>query len=209
VRTAVLDAAFKLLIERGYHGLTIGDVALVAGVHETTIYRRWQNVAGLALDACLEAVSGTVPTPNTGSLRNDLVALLRTITQLLGSPKGQGLLELCRITDVEAVQARSAFFVARFGAAEQIFERAAQRGEWSTDNNAKLLLELLIAPLYLRALVTNEPVIEWPIGRVVDALLAMAKTTSALHVRSSSRRARKLRPMQGSPGRSLRGSKSD
>jgi len=174
IKSAVLDVAFKLLIKRGFQNLTIADVATASGVHETTIYRRWKSVAGLALDACLHGVSDVIPAPNTGSLRFDLITLLRDIRDVLESPTGRALLEICRISDDDVVRARRAFWAARFNAAKSIFERAAERGELRSDPDSKLVLELLIAPLYLRALVTVEPLNECPIEAIVDAVLGAA-----------------------------------
>jgi AcrR family transcriptional regulator len=41
VRAAVLDATLATLMEHGYDAVTVSDVARAAGVHPTTVYRRW------------------------------------------------------------------------------------------------------------------------------------------------------------------------
>ncbi|WP_173476330.1 TetR/AcrR family transcriptional regulator, partial [Streptomyces sp. 150FB] len=44
IRTRVLDAVRAHLLAYGYDGLTVDAVAARAGVHRTTVYRRWHDV---------------------------------------------------------------------------------------------------------------------------------------------------------------------
>jgi len=168
---AVLDAAFRLLVAKGLENLSIADVAAGSGVHETTIYRRWKTVNALALDACLRGVSIAVPPPQCGSLQADLVALIHGIVKLLEEPAGKAMLDICRIKDPEVAKVRAAFFAKRFAAADVLFDRAIDRGEWSDRVDRMCLLELLVAPIYLRALVTEESLKSWPIAEMVSTVL--------------------------------------
>ncbi|WP_348529505.1 helix-turn-helix domain-containing protein, partial [Nocardia brasiliensis] len=45
-----VDAVRAELTEHGYDALTVDTVAARAGVHRTTVYRRWRDVAGLITD---------------------------------------------------------------------------------------------------------------------------------------------------------------
>jgi AcrR family transcriptional regulator len=54
VRRAVLEAAADELLEVGFERLSVASVAQRAGVHHTTIYRRWETKSRLVLDAVLE-----------------------------------------------------------------------------------------------------------------------------------------------------------
>ncbi|MFF7635804.1 TetR/AcrR family transcriptional regulator [Kitasatospora sp. NPDC008050] len=77
---AILAAATELLAEVGYHALTMDAVAARAHASKTTIYRRWRNKAELvkaALDAQDQDFNDRVA--DTGSLRGDLVAVLRML----------------------------------------------------------------------------------------------------------------------------------
>jgi AcrR family transcriptional regulator len=169
---AVLDAAYRLLTTRGLEKLTVADVAAESGVHETTIYRRWKTIPALALDACLKGISAAIPIPHRGSLHADLVALVRSIIDVLDGPSGRALLDICRISDPPIAEVRAQFLSARFEVAGLIFDRAAKRGEWNGSLDWKLLLELLIAPIYFRALVTQQSLRTWPVDKVVRVALA-------------------------------------
>ncbi|MFD0479734.1 TetR/AcrR family transcriptional regulator [Nonomuraea thailandensis] len=46
MRAAVLEATQDELVERGFHGLTMDQVAARAGVGKTTVYRRWGSTPG-------------------------------------------------------------------------------------------------------------------------------------------------------------------
>jgi len=49
VRRAVLDATLELVNAHGLDGVTVAEVAERAGVHETSIYRRWRTREELRL----------------------------------------------------------------------------------------------------------------------------------------------------------------
>jgi len=74
---ALLEAAWRELVEVGYGRFTIEAVAARAGTSRPVIYRRWPDRSELAIAAVRHFGRTTpVPTPDTGSVRDDLVALL-------------------------------------------------------------------------------------------------------------------------------------
>src|SRR5262250_1094302 len=121
VRSSVLHAAFQVLMKKGIDAFTIAEVAARAGVHETSIYRRWGTKHELARDACLHQAEGALPMPDTGSLRSDLVALLERLVALLNSPEGRVLLTLSLSQHPHVVAARHAHWRRRFGLLRTIF----------------------------------------------------------------------------------------
>jgi AcrR family transcriptional regulator len=171
VRSSVLRSAFMVLTEKGTEAFTVAEVAARAGVHETSIYRRWGTRTALALEACLHFAEAALPIPDTGSLRLDLTALLQRLAVVLGSPQGQALLALSASQHPDAVAARRSLFQQRFDLARVIFDRAVSRGEFPRRADPMVLLEALIAPLYLRVLVTGEPLEDWPRKEMINRLL--------------------------------------
>jgi type 1 glutamine amidotransferase len=80
------------LAERGYPAVSFETVARRAGVHKTTLYRRWTRPEGLLLEAALEFSGNSVPLPDSGSLRDDLLLLARHMAESLNSPGPQAML---------------------------------------------------------------------------------------------------------------------
>src|ERR1700754_2622678 len=83
---AILKAAASLLLEHGLDAVSMDAVAARAGVSKATIYRWWPTKESLALDALYTEWSAVQPGPrNTGTLRGDLLSLLRPWARLATS----------------------------------------------------------------------------------------------------------------------------
>jgi AcrR family transcriptional regulator len=168
IRAAVLQQALGLLLDKGFAEFSIAAVAARSGVHETSIYRRWATKSGLLLDACLHFAEMNVSLPDTGAVRTDLIALLASVATLLQSAQGKAMLAMTAALDDDSVAARRDFWRRRLAAATLLIERAKARGEIGCDVDSGRLLESLIAPLHFRALVSIQPLAEWPIEEMVD-----------------------------------------
>ncbi|WP_431972392.1 TetR/AcrR family transcriptional regulator [Nocardia sp. bgisy134] len=167
-------ATLELLIQRGYHGFEIPDAAHNAGVHPTTIYRRWQGKQDLVADAMLAHMEQQIHVPDTGSLRGDLTELLHEVTAVLAQPPLLALLRVqVAIADsVEGVDAaRRRFWATRFRSSAALVEQAMSRGELPAQTDAQELAEFAIAPIYLRVLVTGGLVDEAFIRSCVERAL--------------------------------------
>src|SRR3954470_7765928 len=91
VRAAVLSATLEVLVETGYDGLSVDAVAARAGVHKTTVYRRWPTKAELVAAAAADRSEQPVPVPDTGSLAGALAALGHSIAGNVSPELGAGL----------------------------------------------------------------------------------------------------------------------
>jgi AcrR family transcriptional regulator len=89
VHAAVLEATVDALYGKGFDTLSIKEVAERAEVHESSIYRRWETKADLVNDALLSRLVQEMPTPDTGSLRDDLLVALRAAAAFLGTPSAK------------------------------------------------------------------------------------------------------------------------
>jgi AcrR family transcriptional regulator len=173
VREAVLRATLDALLAGGHDDLSVRDVAEQAGVHETSVYRRWGTRANLILDAVLGEVQAAVPVPDTGSLRGDLLALLSAIAAFITTPLGQLLLQLALRDDLpEDRDVRDQFWAERFSTGQTVLQRARDRGELRPGVNAQLTIETLLGGLYVRLLLTREPIDDTLIEHLVDLVLA-------------------------------------
>jgi AcrR family transcriptional regulator len=150
VRAQVLDAVRAELAEVGHEGLTVEGVAARAGVHRTTVYRRWRDVGGLLVDVIDAAGETDWQPPDTGSLRGDLTALNREIQEsLVVRPSFAVALMAASFHSEQAARAQTRLWADRYAQCEVLVERAVERGELPTrDVDARGLLIAATAPLY-------------------------------------------------------------
>ena len=85
---AILRAAVEELGEGGYQGLTMDRVARRAGTNKNAIYRRWPSRAALGIAAYRQMAVAGVRLPDTGTLRGDVLELLRRANRNWSSPTG-------------------------------------------------------------------------------------------------------------------------
>jgi len=176
-RTAILAAAIDLLLEQGLHAMSMDDVAQRAGVSKATIYRWWPSKELLALDAL--ATAWATPTPdaqrNTGSLRGDLLAGLRTwLRQLKQRPYGRviaGLVAQAQTDPEFAKLYREHFVQPRRANTRELLRRAIDRGEIPPDTNIDVTLDLLYGPIYHRLLHGHAPLTDRFVQQVIDTVI--------------------------------------
>jgi AcrR family transcriptional regulator len=173
VRQAVLQATVQTVAEHGADAVNVAEIARQAGVHDTSIYRRWPTKEHLIFDSLLTHSVAQLPIPDTGTLRADLVAFASLITSYAATPIGQALLKAMAVTDDDAALAagRAQFWQFRLDQARAMIDRAMIRGELRADTDPALALELLIAPLHFRLLLTRQPVDDRLTGQLIDLLL--------------------------------------
>jgi AcrR family transcriptional regulator len=149
IRAQVLDAVRAQLVEHGYEELTVDAVAARAGVHRTTVYRRWRDVGGLLADVLDAAGDDDWQPQDTGSLEGDLVALNHEIqTALTAEPSITTALIAASFRSDEAARALKSFWEERYTRCEPVVGRAVRRGELPASTDARRLLVAATAPIY-------------------------------------------------------------
>ncbi|AXI79508.1 TetR/AcrR family transcriptional regulator [Peterkaempfera bronchialis] len=88
---AILDATRAALADLGWGGLTMGQVAVRAGVAKTTVYRRWPSKNELVVDAVADLFDD-LEMADLGSLRADVEAVVHRFAALLSRPETQAAL---------------------------------------------------------------------------------------------------------------------
>ena len=181
VRTSVLEATSELLMEMGYDQFSVDDVASRAGVHKTTVYRRWPSKAELIADAVRVHSAEHVPIPDTGSLLGDLQALAGSVIANISSDDGSRrsraiIAAAAHSPDLTA--SMNSFWAERFAMSVPIIERAVQRGELPPDSDADLIIAALIGPIWVRFLLTGEPIDDDLAHRVAQLIAAGATATT-------------------------------
>ncbi|MBV8863748.1 MAG: TetR/AcrR family transcriptional regulator [Mycobacterium sp.] len=172
VRRSVLAAAFEELVACGFDGATVAGVARRSGVHETTVYRRWVTRENLFVAALLDHSALVIPVPDTGSTRGDLLAIVRGVIAYVRSPAGMAVLRAATLpVDDAYADARQAFWAGRLDALSPVVTRGIESGDLRADTDARLLLEMLIAPIHGRLLFTGGPIDDDLAERLVDQVL--------------------------------------
>lgn len=177
VRQAVLAAAVQELTESGYESLTLPQVAQRAGVHLSTVHRRWVNKSGLILDVGTELTKGMVPDPLCDSLREDLLALAHAVAEMLREPAIVMVLRAAFVLpDDQLAELRRDFWQSRIDVAQSVVDRAVRRGELPEGTGGWDVVEPIHATLWMRLLITGLEVDQLLLERLVDRAIAQAET---------------------------------
>jgi AcrR family transcriptional regulator len=155
-RNAILEAAAELLLLRGLGAVSMDAVAERAGVSKATIYRWWPSKEMLALDALVDWAAHRVPTRDTGSLRGDLLALVRPWVREIRR-RSFGPVIAALITEAQsdpqfADAYRTHFVEPRREAMRAAFARARKRGEVPAGLQVEVALDLIYGAVYHRLL---------------------------------------------------------
>jgi AcrR family transcriptional regulator len=171
----ILDATLEILFEKGYAGLTIDGVAARTGVGRPTIYRRWASKPALVIAALAQSV-GLSPTPDTGVLREDLLAFQREQVTLMGTPQSRRItagLVADLVADPDLAETYFAEYIGpRRMTVWAALQRGVDRGELRPDADFTLIYDLLLGPLFMRWIVRGEPLEAHLAEQTVDLVLA-------------------------------------
>ena len=176
-REAVLDSAARLLLERGLDAVSMDELAQHASVSKATIYRWWPTKEALALDALYTewAKDGGLPSPDTGTLRGDLLALLLPWVRLMRTrPYARVLgtfIAKAHTDPVFAAEYLARVVIPRREYARTVFDRAVARGEVSPEVSIEVAMDLIYGPVYHRLLHGHGPVNERFVTEVIDTAL--------------------------------------
>ena len=181
----ILDAALDVLAETGYDGMTIDMVAARAKAGKATLYRRWASKSELVLDAvaCMKSTDVDLASPpDTGTLRGDLVALVKTPTIRESERKLKvmaGIVSMIARDPELAAAAQEALVEPRAAANRIIFQRAIDRGEIPADVDIDRLCLIGPAMVAYRTLMLRKPVDrEFMIGNIDRIILPAAGVRS-------------------------------
>jgi AcrR family transcriptional regulator len=171
---SLLAAAWDELLAVGSASLTMDGVAARAGTSKTVLYRRWRSRPELVLAAMRQRgplLSGAPP--DTGSLRGDVLALLRRVAaglRELGPEVIVGLLaEYLRDPELLAYL-RPHVLSLGLEVMRGLLHRAAERGEISTASVASRVASLPVDLLRHEIFVTQGAVSDAVLVEIVDEI---------------------------------------
>jgi Tetracyclin repressor-like, C-terminal domain len=106
----------------------------------------------------LELGSERVPIPDTGSLREDLIAFGKGIVASANTPEVQAIVRtVASIGDPDAklTEASRSFWRTRLDLDATMVANAIERGEVPADTDPRLVVETFLASIYFRLLLTG------------------------------------------------------
>ena len=171
----ILHATQELLIEEGFERLTMDAVARRCNASKPTIYRRWPSKTALVA-AAAAALLQPPQAPDTGSLRQDLLACGRAYIQ----QEGRAVQVLANVSDASRhdPELRAAFREAVGSPYASLFDavlaRAAERGLIRQNLELDLLARVFPALAYQQITSQARSITEDDVRRAVDAVLLPA-----------------------------------
>jgi AcrR family transcriptional regulator len=165
---AILAATRAALVELGWSGLTLGDVAARAGVAKTTLYRRWAGKNELVVDAVAALFEEQLELPDLGSLEADIQGVVLCFAGLLDRPETKTALMavVAEATTDEALRLRirAAIVDRQKHLVLTGRERAQRRGELPPDDGPAdparddLIFDVVAGAVVHRLMVSSQPV---------------------------------------------------
>ncbi len=149
-------------------------VATRAKAGKATIYRRWPSKVALVMDAITTITEQSVPIPDTGSFRMDMLAFISSFRDAIGDDRGRIIAELVsempRNSELREAL-RNGLLAQRKTASDVIVHRGIVRGEISAEVDHTVLMELGPALVLQRVLLSGEVVDAAFMERIVDDLI--------------------------------------
>ena len=155
-RQAVLEAALRLLRQRGYPALSMEALARAAGVGKHTLYRWWPSKAAVVAEAAAARAAAEVEVPRTGAVASDLEAFLAATFRAADHPEIAPVLRTLAAEaqrDPGAAQILREFTAQRRRVLRELLERGMATGELRGDVDIDLLVDAAYGVFWYRFLV--------------------------------------------------------
>lgn len=177
-RAKALAAAQEVIAEFGVDGFTVDAVAKASGVAKTTIYRHWESGNALLFDS-IDCMITPFPTPNTGSLADDLQAFMEAVLPIVSDHTMQqtmmGIVSKAS-TDPEFSALHQSMILERMTPIRTMLELARARGEIDPDLDLTLAMDLVEGPFFFRKMVRREPITETDLRQLLRLITRALET---------------------------------
>ncbi|MET3176591.1 UNVERIFIED_ORG: AcrR family transcriptional regulator [Arthrobacter sp. UYCu721] len=171
---AIFDATLAEIAETGYAALTMEHVAERARASKASLYRRWRDRVQLVLDAAYHVMPNQAAVPDTGSLREDILTVMRQLVLQLEGPAGLAIRGLLGETLQNPEVAGEVREYSRGNSAKvmrELVARAVARGECDPAMVTDRRLEAGPAMLRQRFIFTDGPISDEYLEETVDEVI--------------------------------------
>jgi AcrR family transcriptional regulator len=176
---AIMDAVYQMLKERRARDLTMDAVAKRANVGKPTLYKWWPSKAALIMAMFHERFGGILEVPEATTaeeaLRTRVKHLIAQCNGLFGKvvadliAEGQGDPSILKELYESHIRPRRASTAADI-------ERGIASGEFLAGTDPELLIDAIVAPVYLRLLLRHPSLTEEYGKQVIDQALLGIRT---------------------------------
>ena len=175
LEAALLEAAWEELVQNGYARFTMDAVTVRAGTSRPVLYRRWSGREELVRAAIAHAVGAIrIEAPDTGSLRGDVLALLRQVNanrEVFVTVLGVHLSGYYQDTGTTPADLLVVLARARGDMIDMAFDRAIARGEVDGERLTERMKNLPFDLLRNEFVTTLSPAPDATLEEIVDTLL--------------------------------------
>jgi AcrR family transcriptional regulator len=154
-RRAILDAAYRLLMERGSGRLTVEAVAAEADVGKPTIYRYWGNAQELAMAALISRTRFREQEVANARFDVTLKAHMADVAAVFATNRGRQIVSTMASADTESELSkafRSQIIEESRAIGREILTLSEQRGDIRLGDDVEQILDFLYAPVFYRLL---------------------------------------------------------
>jgi len=165
----LLAITLEVLQEHGYDRLNVEAVATRAKASKATLYRRWPSKAELVLAAFIEGTRIECAVPQTGSLRDDLLAIGTQVCEhaIEHAPTMRAVLNEVARSPALTEAFRTEFIAPRRQMVMAVLHEAIDRGEIDAEVINEEIWDVLAGYLVFRTLLP----VDSPTAETVRALV--------------------------------------
>lgn len=170
----ITDATWQLLAEKSLASLTISEIAERAETSRPAIYRRWDSVEEIVIDAFLNEVEGAVMADATRHAPDALRDYITALGRFLGGRVGRIMAEILgRAQNDAALMERfhADFLRQRRNYGRALIRRGQKEGHFRADLDSDLIIDLYAGPLYFRAFARHAPIDDAFTGVLAETVL--------------------------------------
>jgi AcrR family transcriptional regulator len=157
IRAQVMPAVLDELSRWGVERFSVEALAERHHLDTAMIYRHWGDRQRLIVDAALADLEAWGTPTDTGSLRGDLEALARNVTDRINTEVGRAFLRALVMghRGHHDEETRMRFWRARFTVVRKVIDQARERGELRDGISTVAAVQIVLAPLNIRALYSD------------------------------------------------------
>lgn len=170
----VFTVTLEQLARHGFEGLSVPEVARLAGLNKTSVYRRWATKSDLVQEALRLSMGHRAPPVDSGVLRTDMLNLARGAVDFVESPVGMGVLRTLFGGGASPPVRKLVTSMWRGqdeNAPRGVFIRAISRGEIPEEANIELALTTIAGALMHRVFVEQVRVTDASLEALIDLVL--------------------------------------